>query len=180
MSAVENVSNEEIIGKLRESKKDSGRSNKLAIVIGLLIFIVVLFVTSYTYKYFGLGIVSKETIHWHTKLFVTIDGRRIVIPPSVGLLGDIVHPSNIHTHEADNIVHMEIEGPVTASQVMLSVHMEIEGPVTASQVMLSKFFDVWGKSKEKIGKMLVNGRLNNDGYRYIMKNKDEIEIFINR
>ncbi|HEY4504677.1 MAG TPA: hypothetical protein VJI73_02805 [Candidatus Paceibacterota bacterium] len=163
MSAVENVSNEEIIGKLRESKKDSGRSNKLAIVIGLLIFIVVLFVTSYTYKYFGLGIVSKETIHWHTKLFVTIDGRRIVIPPSVGLLGDIVHPSNIHTHEADNIVHMEIEGPVTASQVMLS-----------------KFFDVWGKSKEKIGKMLVNGRLNNDGYRYIMKNKDEIEIFINR
>jgi hypothetical protein len=158
----EEVSNEDLIEELKAGKKEAGTARAKTVDKWLLaIAAVALFIlfANWLYNNPASTIVSDTTIHWHAELKITEYGRQIVIPPSVGLLGDVAHPSNLHTHEADNIIHMEIPGPVEAEQVMLGA-----------------FFDVWGKEKKKIVKMFVNGRPTSEGYDYIMRDGDTIEV----
>jgi hypothetical protein len=158
----ERISNRDLLAELHKTKatgaahKTKSTSNLLLGLVALILFI--LFAKG-LYNNSGSQVVSETTIHWHAKLKITEYGRSIVIPPSIGLLGDIAHPSNLHTHEADNIVHMEIPGPVKAEQIMLGA-----------------LFDVWGREKSDIVKMFVNGRPNSEGYDYVMRDGDEIEL----
>ncbi len=157
----EPVSNQELIAKLHEEKQTKSPKRKANnnLMLGVVAVILFLLFANWAYNNGGSQVVSENTIHWHAKLKITEYGRSIVIPPSVGLLGDIAHPSNLHTHEADNIVHMEIPGPVRAEQIMIAA-----------------FFDVWGREKSGIVKMFVNGRPNAEGYDYVMRDGDEIEL----
>lgn len=103
-------------------------------------------------------IISRNGIHWHSELRVKISGKEEPIPANIGL-GAIHLP--LHTHEADNIIHMEFNGVVRENDIKLE-----------------RFFKIWGKKFNETGKvkMLINGKENNEFENYIMKDGDKIEI----
>ena len=68
--------------------------------------------------------------HIHPSLHIVINGENVPVPAGIGLTPTCMH--SIHTHEEDNVIH-------------------IESPVE-KQFTLGDFFAVWGKdfSKDKI------------------------------
>ena len=164
MTEFENVNNEELIRQIKDGqKKVQPRINKIRLnknfFLGFILLIVIVFLANYVYRYFGYYTISEQTIHWHAHLTITDHGQNVPIAPSIGLLEEVAHPSNLHTHAADGIIHMEIKGPVKARDIMLG-----------------RFFEVRMKDFGKPNVLMVNGMVNSDMERYIMKNKDEIEI----
>jgi len=159
----EKISNQELIKSLK--KEESPKAKKIIptqILLTLILLIITLLVANYVYRQFGYYTISKQTIHWHAHLVVEESAQFIPIPPSVGLLGDVAHPSNLHTHSDDGIIHMEIKGPVRARQVMLR-----------------EFFKVWQYEIDwKRAVLYVNGVRNDDLGRLIMRDGDEIEILL--
>lgn len=137
----------------------------LAILIGSLL------IASYVYE----GdekpqIISNNPIHQHAHLLVTIKGEHVTIPAGIGLTRQVEHPDILHTHLEDNVIHMEMDPPVKSSQIMVG-----------------EFFKVWGKRFDKhcifdnceaTLHFLVNGRVNNDFDKYVMRDGDEIEILL--
>ncbi len=113
-------------------------------------------------------IISKQGIHWHTELSITILGQKQDIPANIGL-GATERP--IHTHEADNIIHFEFTGLVKKDDIRLG-----------------RFFEIWGKNfsqdciftkcngPEGSVKILVNGEPNFEFENYSMRDNDKIEI----
>lgn len=111
---------------------------------------------------------SKNGIHYHPHLTITIKGENIPIPAEIGI-GAVHNP--IHTHEADGIIHLEFNAVVKKEDTKLG-----------------KFFEIWGKdfSKDSIMgnktgeggtvKMKVNGTENTEFENYLMKDADKIEI----
>jgi len=114
------------------------------------------------------GIVSRKGLHLHPILNIYIKGQLQTLPIDVGL--GVVHQP-IHTHDADN-----------------KVHLEFSGLVTIKDTMLGEFFRIWGKQFNSncvfdncngpsgTVKMFVNGQINNDFENYPMKDEDKIEI----
>lgn len=114
-------------------------------------------------------IVERNGLHWHPKLKVTIKGKKQEIPAALGLAGQI--HQELHTHDKDGVIHMEMKGIVTKDETKLS-----------------NFFRVWGKEfnstqifdktngTEGTVKMIVNGKENKDFENYLMKDGDNIEI----
>ena len=104
-------------------------------------------------------VVSKNGIHWHSKLAIEVGGVKQDIPKDIGI-GATHNP--IHTHETDGTIHMEFEN----------------GLVKKSDIELEKFFRVWEKNKESFGvlkEMKVNGAVVPfEGY--VMQDKDTIEM----
>ena len=152
-----NISNEELIAEIKETNGQRGHKRGGWIYFAFIVVLILLGVWLIVSK--RSKVIFEQTIHWHAKLIIIEGGVAVSILPSVGLLGDMTHPSSLHTHEADNVVHMEIQGPVQAEQVTLGT-----------------FFDVWGKDKAKIVQMSVNGKPSNDGYDYVMRDRDEIKL----
>ena len=113
-------------------------------------------------------ILSESGLHWHPELAIYIDGKREDIPGSIGL-GAVHNP--IHTHDPDNVIHLEFSGLVRKDDLRLG-----------------KFFEVWGKkfNSECIFDscsgpagtvmMSVNGKPNIEFEKYEMQDKDKIEI----
>ena len=59
------------------------------------------------------------------------------------------------------------------------IHLEFNGVVRKEDVMLGEFFKNWGKDMRSFGstiKMTVNGVDNTEYERYIMRDKDVIEL----
>ncbi len=116
-------------------------------------------------------IVSRNGLHWHSKLEIHIKGEKQEIPADIGL--GAVH-QEIHTHEED------------AKDGVL--HMEMSGFVARDETGVGRFFKIWGKEfsrdqifeykndSEGIVKMFVNGKENQEFERYQMKDGDKIEI----
>ena len=116
-------------------------------------------------------IISRQGIHWHSKLLITINGVAVEIPPNIGLSG--IH-NPIHTHNED-----AKDG---------TIHMEFAGLVTEDNLRLKNFFKVWEKQltelcvfdncSETPGKvtMRVNGQASNLFGEYLMKDADIIEV----
>ena len=113
--------------------------------------------------------VPKGQIHWHPHLTIMINGEEQFIPANIGL-GAVHQP--IHTHDTDNIIHMENNRPARET------------------VVLGYFFKVWGKKFNKTCifdyctdkgtlKMYVNNKENFDFENYFMHDKDEIVIGYN-
>jgi hypothetical protein len=113
-------------------------------------------------------IISRNGLHWHPHLTITIKGEEQEIPANIGI-GVIEAP--IHTHDATG-----------------TIHMEMTGLVTKDDTKLGKFFAIWGKqfnancifefcngADGKV-KMFVNGTENTDFDQYPMKDGDKIEI----
>lgn len=111
---------------------------------------------------------SKNGLHWHVTLNIKIKGEDVAIPAGIGL-GAVHNP--IHTHDPDDVVHLEFDGIVKKEDVALK-----------------NFFKVWGKdfSKESIlgnktgdggtVKMFINGKENTEFENYLMQDGDKIEI----
>lgn len=116
----------------------------------------------------GQDIIARNGLHWHSYLSISILGQQQAIPAGIGL-GAAEKP--IHTHEEDNIIHMEFAGLVEKDDIKLD-----------------EFFKIWGKTFNKncifdkcsgpAGKliMLVNGKDNLELENYIMRDEDKIEI----
>ncbi len=116
----------------------------------------------------GGDIISDEGIHWHTELSITILGQEQVIPDNVGR-GITEQP--IHTHEEDNIIHLEFAGLVKEDDIRLG-----------------RLFEIWGRQfnqdciftncngAEGTVKMFVNSEPNFEFENYVMRHEDKVAI----
>ena len=104
-------------------------------------------------------VISRNGLHWHPTLEIYVQGKKLEIPQNIGIGG--VHEP-VHTHD---------DLPI--------LHLEFSGIVRAEDIMLGKFFENWGTDILSFGKsmrMTVNGVENTEYERYIMKDKDKIEL----
>ncbi len=105
--------------------------------------------------------------HIHPVLTLTINGQKQEVPPNIGIQNNCMHP--LHTHDTVGTIHEESPEP--------------------RDYTLGDFFAVWGKvfgpdqifdskadAAHKI-RMSVNGQDNTEFGNYVMKDKDDIQIF---
>lgn len=107
----------------------------------------------------GNGVVSQNGIHRHTTLEIYVNGVKQNIPPGIGL--GVTHQP-MHTHDPDNVVHVEIEGTVKQKDLVLE-----------------KFFRIWGKPFDSFGtleSMAVNSKETTAGENYVMEDKDTVVL----
>ncbi|MDO8572602.1 MAG: hypothetical protein Q7S11_02400 [bacterium] len=107
----------------------------------------------------GNSIVSRNGLHRHATLAIYIDEAKQNLSPGIGL-GATHQP--MHTHDPDNVVHMEMEGTVRQNDLALG-----------------QFLRIWGKSFDSFGtleRMTVNGKETTAGESYIMENGDTVEL----
>ena len=113
-------------------------------------------------------IISRQGIHWHTEISITILGQKQVIPANIGL-GITEQP--IHTHGEDNKIHLEFTGLVKKDDIRLGRFFEIWDRTFSQDCIFTKCNGPEGKVK-----MLVNGEPNFEFENYIMRDKDKVEI----
>lgn len=114
-------------------------------------------------------IISKIGIHWHADLSIKILGETIEIPAGIGLEGLPHKP--LHTHDRDNVIHIEFAGLVRENNLRLGNFFEIWGKTFNKDCIFDKCNGPEGKLK-----MLVNGEENSEFENYIMRDGDKIEI----
>ena len=116
--------------------------------------------------------VPSGEIHWHPKLSIIIDGKKMDVSNSIGITP--TKHSTTHTHdEGDGTIHIENPNPKLNPETM----------------SLGYFFNQWGKSFNKTcildkctnidgGEihMYVNDKENFDFENYIFKGDDNIVI----
>jgi len=113
-------------------------------------------------------IVSRSGLHRHAELRISIKGKTQDIPANIGI-GVVHYP--IHTHDPNDVIHLEFNGLVTIDDLRLR-----------------NFFRAWGKrfdgncifqycnGPDGSVKMFVNGEENQEFGRYVMRDMDRIEI----
>ena len=138
----------------------------LVIIIG--ISIAVWFLVSKSSTPEG-DIIARKGFHWHANLSINILGEVKDIPAGIGL--EKLPHNPLHTHDRDNVIHLEFSGLVKKDDIKLG-----------------RFFEVWDKNFDKDCildkcngpdgqlKMTVNGKENLEFENYIMHDKDKIEI----
>ncbi len=112
--------------------------------------------------------VSRQGIHRHIELRISILGQPQSIPANIGLSP---REQPIHTHEEDNVIHLEFGGLVRQDDIRLG-----------------RFFDIWGRTFNRtcildacngaqgVVRMFVNGQLNLEFEDYLMQDLDRVEI----
>ena len=113
-------------------------------------------------------VISSNGIHYHPKIDIYIKGQLQAIPAGVGLR-PIEHP--IHTHDADNIIHLEFSGLTTLNNTRLQEFFKI----WEKQFNSNCIFDNCNGPSGTV-KMFVNGQPNSEFEKYPMKDDDKIEI----
>lgn len=107
-----------------------------------------------------------ENLHWHPELEIIIDGKEVEIPAGVGIEGDCHRP--LHTHETDNVIHVE---PNFAQDFYLKDFFVIwERPFSSTQI-LDKSVD----STHDI-LMTVNGIVSREYENHLLENNQQIKI----
>ena len=104
-------------------------------------------------------IISRNGIHWHPELTITVKGEQQEIPKDIGI-GAAHLP--MHTHDDTGVIHLEFQGKVRKTDITLG-----------------QFFKIWGKDIRSFSvnmKMTVNGEENTEYENYIMQDKDKIEL----
>lgn len=116
-------------------------------------------------------ILSRAGVHWHAELSIVVNGEKVNIPANIGIPVGIAHPSNMHTHAEDNVIHIEVGGIVKKDDARLK-----------------NFFEQWEKDFTKdaiLGNaatgsstltMRVNGIDNTEFENYVLRDGDKIEI----
>lgn len=113
-------------------------------------------------------VIAQKGIHWHPKLDIYLKGWLQTIPANVGI-GAVHKP--IHTHDTDNIIHLEFSGLVRIKDTVLGEFFKIWG----KQFNANCIFDNCNGPSGTV-KMFVNGKPNSDFEKYPMKDGDTIEI----
>lgn len=118
-------------------------------------------------------LVARAGVHYHAKLSVEVNGEDQTVPSGIGLIAGQEHPQQMHTHEADQIVHVEIPGRVYEDDMRLI-----------------NFFRVWGKELTPTGLlgavatstqkvfMTVNGMDEPRLGDYPIKDGDDIKVIL--
>jgi len=115
-------------------------------------------------------VISRNGLHWHATLEILIDGKAVEIPASIGL--GVVH-NPVHTHEADEVIHLEFQGLVIDKNLALKNFFDVWNEKFDSQCVLDKCI---GAEAGKMLTMTVNGEPNVEFENYIMKDGDEVII----
>lgn len=114
-------------------------------------------------------IISRQGIHWHAELSISILGQKQEIPTNIGI-GFGGHKP-IHTHEADGVIHMEFSGLVKKDDTRLARLFEIWD----KKFSIDCIFDKCNGPEGQVN-MLINGEPNYEFEDYIMRDGDKIEI----
>ncbi len=148
------------------------KNKPFLIGIGIVILLIILFLLPRftnlnreliaAWKAGGVGCLPSHqnaALHIHTSLEITVDGREEV-PPAAGT--GIVRGcmAEVHTHEADGVIHIESVNPGTT-------------------FTLGQFFAIWGKTIERPGYSAtasVDGNLVSNPDDIILKNDQLISI----
>lgn len=116
-------------------------------------------------------VVSRNDLHWHPRLTVSIKGEKQEFTDSIGL-GAVHQPMHTHSEDyKDGVVHMEMQGVVTKDETKLGNFFRIWGKQFNSATLFDKT-----NGPDGTVKMLVNGKENNEFENYLMKDSDNIEI----
>ncbi len=112
-------------------------------------------------------------IHWHAQLNIVIDGKTAVIPANIGIKNN--EHAVIHTHEPDNILHIEQFPNDTTMTVgyffdIWSYHIN-KSVVFNSTCILDRCND-----RDSIVLFTVNGEMNEEYENYVVKDEDIIRI----
>ncbi len=133
--------------------------------------IIIIFLGIFILVYFGIKgdtqkplseVISKQGLHWHSTLVISVKGEKLEIPANIGL-GAVHNP--IHTHVED--------APAGV------IHMEFGGLVRKDDTKLGGFFKAWNKDIKSFGpnmKMTVNGIESTEFENYKMQDGDKIEL----
>lgn len=116
-------------------------------------------------------VVTRNGLHWHPKLTITIKEKKQEIPANIGI--GAVH-QKIHTHDQDakdGVIHMEMQGIVSRDDTKLGNFFRI----WRKEFTKTTIFDKTNGPEGKV-KMFVNGKENTEFENYLMKDNDNIEI----
>lgn len=111
-------------------------------------------------------------MHWHPRISVYIEGDGLRIPDNLGVNRQPHLPVHTHT-EGDGTIHFEFgQSKIPKNQLTVGYFMnEVWGKKFNGSCVLEYCND----GERKVS-MLVNGRENTEFERYVMSDKDEIEI----
>lgn len=115
-------------------------------------------------------IISRRGLHWHATLKILIDGQAVQIPANVGI--GVVH-NPMHTHEDDEVIHLEFQGLVTDKHLTLGNFFDVWNKKFDSQCVLDKCV---GSEIGKTLTMKVNDASNLEFENYMLKDGDEVVI----
>lgn len=115
------------------------------------------------------GIISRNGLHWHAELSINILGEALDVPAGIGL-GKLPH-NPLHTHDRDNVIHLEFAGMVRKDDIKLGKFFETWGQAFNKNCVFDKCSGSDGQLK-----MLVNGKENFEFEDYIMRDNDKLEI----
>lgn len=113
--------------------------------------------------------IPKGAIHWHPHVTILIKGQSITVPANVGLQPTAHMP--VHTHEADNILHWEVERPTVENMQLGYFFNTVWKRKLSSECILDNCNGADGTVK-----MYVNGSPNGEFDHYMPRDGDEIKI----
>ena len=151
-------------------KKTKNRVITLVVFTAVLLGLIRFFSVGSEQSEVEAKIISRNGLHWHATLKILIDGQAIQIPANIGL--GVVH-NPIHTHEDDEVIHLEFQGLVTDKNLTLGKFFDAWNEKFNSQCILDKCF---GQEIGKTLTMSVNNQPNANFENYILKDGDEIVI----
>ncbi|MBI3963546.1 MAG: hypothetical protein HY341_00960 [Candidatus Kerfeldbacteria bacterium] len=113
-------------------------------------------------------VLARNGLHWHPQLTMTIQGQDVPLDTNIGL-GAVHNP--MHTHDDTPIVHLEYQGRVTNDDLRLGMFFKAWGKEFSSTCILDSC-----NGPDGTVHMTVNGQPNAEFDRYVMRDKDQIEI----
>ncbi len=114
-------------------------------------------------------IISRNGIHRHSELSIVVNGEKQEIPANIGLGATQHNP--VHTHDSDNVIHLEHSGLVTVDDIRLKQFFEVWGRQFSEKCI----FDYCNTGEKQV-KMFVNGERSEEFGEYILEDGDNIEI----
>ncbi|MBI5465783.1 MAG: hypothetical protein HY974_00670 [Candidatus Kerfeldbacteria bacterium] len=116
----------------------------------------------------GRKVIARAGLHWHPELDIYLNNLRQAIPANIGISG--AH-NPIHTHAADNVIHLEMSGLVYADDIRLGEFFKVWGQTLTPTCIFKQCNDSAGTLK-----MFVNGQPSTEFDQYQMHDKDKIEL----
>jgi hypothetical protein len=116
-------------------------------------------------------VLSRNGLHWHPTLEIYVKDKKIEIPANVGVGTQYAGLPTYHTGMRMTAMHSHDDLPV--------IHLEFQDIVRKEDLTLGNFFKIWGKDMQSFGssmRMTVNGVPNEEYERYMMRDKDRIEL----
>jgi hypothetical protein len=118
-------------------------------------------------------LVARAGVHHHAKLAIEVNGETVKVPGGIGLISGMEHPQQMHTHEDDQVVHVEIPGRVYENETRLINFFNVWGKdLTATSLM-----GVTATDTQKVF-MTVNGKDEPRLGDYPIKDGDDIKVVL--